>query len=137
MGKVGLKININMNYLKFLFKKISNKNIFYFFFRKIKITFINFYSDFEYKKLCDIQYVKVKKIYPKSNVFSFSKDDLPEKIKKIAREHPKGYGFWIWKPYIIKKSLDKLNKNELLFYVDSKTDIPEKQILFLNKFFFS
>lgn len=134
---MGLKIIINMKYLKLLFKKISNKNIFYFFFRNLKINFINFYSDSEYKKLCDIQYVKVKKIYPKSNIFSFSKDHLPEKIKKIAREYPKGYGLWIWKPYIIKKSLNKMNKNELLFYVDSRTDIPEKQILFLNKFFLS
>lgn len=54
--------------------------------------------------------------------------DLPE---SFLSEHSdilslkKGYGYWIWKPFIILNELQKLNDDEILIYIDS-TDIPEK-----------
>jgi hypothetical protein len=32
---------------------------------------------------------------------------------------PRGAGYWLWKPYIIKKTLERIEKGSLLFYVDS------------------
>ena len=32
---------------------------------------------------------------------------------------PKGGGYWIWKPYIIKKHLEKIDDNDILIYMDA------------------
>lgn len=37
----------------------------------------------------------------------------------------KGYGYCIWKPYIILEELNLINDDEILLYIDS-TDLPEK-----------
>lgn len=31
----------------------------------------------------------------------------------------KGYGYWLWKPYLIKKNLDEMKEGELLLYADA------------------
>jgi hypothetical protein len=41
-----------------------------------------------------------------------------EKNKKILQRE-RGNGYWSWKPYIIKKTLDKINDDDLLIYSDS------------------
>ncbi len=33
---------------------------------------------------------------------------------------PRGGGYWLWKPYIINKTLKNINDGDLLFYLDSK-----------------
>lgn len=38
-----------------------------------------------------------------------------ENIKKYKR----GYGYWSWKPYIIKKELEKINNGDVVLYADS------------------
>ena len=38
----------------------------------------------------------------------------------------RGAGFWLWKPYIILKTLNKLNDNDLLFYSDAGIDFVKK-----------
>lgn len=55
-------------------------------------------------------------------VISFSINDIDrdflEKNIKILSQ-PRGAGYWIWKPYFIKKTLDKMNDGDLLVYSDS------------------
>ena len=31
----------------------------------------------------------------------------------------RGYGYWIWKPYIIQKTLQNMNENDILIYADA------------------
>jgi len=45
------------------------------------------------------------------------RDFLEKNIKILSQ--PRGAGYWIWKPYFIKKTLDKMNDGELLVYSDS------------------
>jgi hypothetical protein len=56
-------------------------------------------------------------IYHKSDISL----DFIEKNRKILEEK-RGGGYWLWKPYIIWKTLDdnKLEEDDLLFYMDSK-----------------
>lgn len=42
-----------------------------------------------------------------------------EKNKAIFN-YPRGGGYWLWKPYIIYQTLQKLKEGDLLFYLDSK-----------------
>jgi FkbM family methyltransferase len=46
------------------------------------------------------------------------KTEFYKKNLKIFN-HKKGYGFWLWKPFIISESLKKVNDNDIVFYIDS------------------
>ena len=52
--------------------------------------------------------------------------DLPKEFKDeyaYLLKHIRGYGYWIWKPYVIYEELCKLKDDEILVYMDS-TDFP-------------
>lgn len=36
--------------------------------------------------------------------------------------HSRGYGFWLWKPFIIKDLLDKTNSGDMVVYLDAGSD---------------
>lgn len=38
---------------------------------------------------------------------------------QFLEENKRGYGFWLWKPYLIKKNLSQMKDGELLFYADA------------------
>lgn len=49
--------------------------------------------------------------------------------------NPRGYGYWLWKPYIVKKNLEKMQEGDILLYLDCGCEIDirkknelEKQI---------
>lgn len=46
--------------------------------------------------------------------------DFRERNADILRL-PRGYGYWLWKPYIILKALDELNDGDFLMYADAGT----------------
>ena len=55
-------------------------------------------------------------------VFAYSEDDLDEAFKKKNEKIlscKRGAGYWMWKPYVVKKTLDKLQDGDYLFYCDS------------------
>lgn len=55
-------------------------------------------------------------------VVSFSIKDIDrEFLEKNIRilSQPRGAGYWLWKPYFIKKTLDRMNEGDLLAYSDS------------------
>ncbi|QDD01802.1 hypothetical protein FIT69_04350 [Candidatus Methylopumilus planktonicus] len=39
-------------------------------------------------------------------------------FSKFVKKNPRGYGYWIWKPYIIKKYMPKLKHGDILIYAD-------------------
>lgn len=55
--------------------------------------------------------------------------ETPDTISEFIQEHKelfaykRGFGYWLWKPYIILKTLNKINEGDLLFYVDSGATI--------------
>jgi hypothetical protein len=62
------------------------------------------------KKFSDFETISFKK--------SEIDKDFLEKNKHIF-QIPVGDGAWLWKPYIIDKTLEKLNDGDLLFYMDA------------------
>jgi len=44
--------------------------------------------------------------------------DFWEKHGNFIESNPRGYGYWIWKPYLIMKSLKSLNDGDVLIYSD-------------------
>lgn len=56
------------------------------------------------------------------HVFSFKLEDLGENFFIENREilsQNRGAGYWMWKPFVIKKALDSIEYNEILMYSDS------------------
>jgi hypothetical protein len=50
-------------------------------------------------------------------------DDFKNKYSKVWNNSSRGGGWWIWKPYIIYKQLEKMNNNDILIYIDSGCSI--------------
>ena len=42
---------------------------------------------------------------------------------KLILQQKKGMGFWLWKPFIIRESLNKLNNGDVLIYADAGSSI--------------
>lgn len=51
---------------------------------------------------------------------------------KIFSQKP-GSGYWLWKPYIINKTLEMMNYGDILFYVDSGVSINENTDFFTDE----
>ena len=65
---------------------------------------------------------QAKKFKLFKNIFVYKKSSLDKSFKNrfsALLEDPKGGGFWIWKSQIILQSLEKMNENDILIYVDS------------------
>ena len=61
------------------------------------------------------------KCYDEINIISINDLDSygQEYIKNILKKgKKKGYGYWFWKPYMIKHYLDLMNDNDVLHYCD-------------------
>jgi hypothetical protein len=55
-------------------------------------------------------------------VFSFNLQDLGEDFireNKLIMSQPRGAGYWMWKPFVIKKALEMIDDNDILMYSDS------------------
>lgn len=56
------------------------------------------------------------------DVFSYNIQNIDDEFKlkneKILSQS-RGAGYWMWKPYIIKKALESINDNDILMYSDS------------------
>jgi len=62
------------------------------------------------------------------NIISKTDSDLSDDFKtkhKNLFSQKRGYGYWIWKPYIILEEISKLSDDEILIYLDS-TDLPDQ-----------
>jgi len=52
----------------------------------------------------------------------FTENDIDNDFKQKNKDiwnMSKGGGYWIWKPYIISKMLEKINDNDILIYIDA------------------
>jgi hypothetical protein len=69
------------------------------------------------------------------NIYGITGDDLKKdevfwnKHSMFVEKNVRGWGYWIWKPYIIYKNMEKLEKNDILLYADCgcEIDIRKKE----------
>lgn len=63
-----------------------------------------------------------------NNVINYNETNLPVEFIEENKEffkYKRGFGYWIWKPFIILTELEKLNDDEILLYLDCG-DVPSK-----------
>lgn len=55
--------------------------------------------------------------------FFYDESDLSEKLffpfRKLLKAGVRGYGYWVWKPYIILESLKQIENGDILLYLDA------------------
>ena len=49
-------------------------------------------------------------------------------IVDYAKNYKHGYGYFIWKPYLLSKEIRKIKKGDILFYVDGRSGLSRKKI---------
>lgn len=55
--------------------------------------------------------------------------------KNFIEKNKRGYGYWLWKPYIIKKMMEQMNDNDILLYLDCGCEIDIRGKDFLIEYF--
>ena len=50
-------------------------------------------------------------------------EEFWSKNGEFIENNKRGYGYWLWKPYIIMKTLERLSENDILFYCDSGCEL--------------
>ena len=104
----------------------------------MKLKIISFGSNDEYINLAEKTVQSVKNLYSDSETKVFKPEDLPDEINNYAKLFKRGYGYWIWKPFIIRKALSQINQEEILIYIDGRSGLKKtgKPIKWLDDFIF-
>lgn len=91
-------------------------------------------------KICRDELISELKKIGFTDVISYDENDISEDFKNQNSKlfsYSRGYGYWVWKPYLIKKTLENSKDDEIIVYIDS-TDLPKKEFVnFLDKHFIS
>jgi hypothetical protein len=72
------------------------------------------------------------------NIIILGPNDLPANIPDMTKKVlnlPRGGGYWIWKPLIIKHELDKIQEDDILVYVDAGCYLNKGGINRFNEYF--
>jgi len=85
-----------------------------------KITAIN-YADEKFRNAQKLN-TKTALLHGADIVIEYTEKDIDSVFYQRNKEiltQKRGNGYWLWKPYIIQKSLEKMNEGEYLVYSDS------------------
>lgn len=58
-----------------------------------------------------------------------------KKHKLFITKNKRGFGYWIWKPYIIKKTLESMKEGDILMYLDCGCEVGGEKKLKISDFF--
>jgi phage anti-repressor protein len=54
-----------------------------------------------------------------SDKFLKESDEFWSKHSEFIEKNPRGYGYYLWKPYIIQKEMEKMKEGDILLYLDA------------------
>ena len=79
------------------------------------------YSDKRFQKAQKFNSKKALE-FGADKVIEWTRDKLPTEFKENNKElfsRPRGGGYWVWKPYIIRQALDEISEGDYVVYTDS------------------
>jgi|688.fasta_scaffold34567_2 hypothetical protein len=59
-------------------------------------------------------------------VKTYNENDLPEDLKNFCNSNRRGFGYWVWKPYFVYKTIKEIGENDILVYCDAGCTINQK-----------
>ena len=87
----------------------------------IKLLLCINYADEKFRPWQQIQTLSAR-YFGVDEVLEYSPQSLDAefvKKNKFILDQPRGAGYWVWKPYIIKDALSRVKNGDYVFYVDS------------------
>jgi len=57
------------------------------------------------------------------HIHIFTERDLPDDLRSYCNSNPRGYGYYIWKPYFTMKVLSEISTGDVLIWVDGGSSI--------------
>lgn len=58
-------------------------------------------------------------IYPNTEIDLKNDDEFWKTHGDFIIKNTRGYGYWLWKPYLIKKIIEQIEDNDILLYADA------------------
>jgi hypothetical protein len=80
------------------------------------------FSDKKYKYNQVLNKESAKHFCSFNKIFDFTAKDIDKKFceaNKRILSYARGSGYWLWKPYIILKALNRASEDDIIFYCDS------------------
>jgi len=62
-------------------------------------------------------------------------DEFWKKHGNFIEKNRRGYGYWVWKSYIIKKTMEKMEDGDILLYLDCGCEIHSRNNENMKKYF--
>ena len=62
-----------------------------------------------------------------TTVTTFSENDIPSYVVEYAKIAPRGYGYWAWKPMIIREMMRRVKDGDIIFYADAGCSIVKNE----------
>ena len=102
--------------------------------------FLTFGTSGEYEKRAKRIVNLIKKLNIFDKVLLLTEKDLKNdsifwnQHGKFIKNNKRGYGYWLWKSYIVKKHLEMLDDNDILLYFDSSIIFRTNKDKFIELF---
>lgn len=103
--------------------------------KKYFISFANTSSNFSSERIV----YEAKKMNVFDEIIFYTENDFDsefiERCGKKILDNKRGYGYWCWKPYIIKKTLEKINYGDIVVYADAGCTFNSDKAERMNEWF--
>ena len=103
------------------------------------LTFLTFGSHANYINAANRLTDQVKELEIFDEIKNYNSNSLkndPEfwdKHKDFCEKNRRGYGYWLWKPYLIKKTMEQLKDGDIVLYLDCGCEIDVNEKSYLNE----
>jgi hypothetical protein len=101
-----------------------------------RIYAISFGSDRQYEIFAYDLLRELSLSYPSISFKIFTRDHLPPPVSSKAAEFKTGFGYFVWKPWVVSTAISQLNDGDILLYVDGRSGLrnPGQPIKWLDAF---
>jgi hypothetical protein len=108
----------------------------------MKKTFITFGGGrHNYLEAADRLSLQAASLQIFDDIKSFKDSDLKsdpefwERHGEFVENNHRGYGYWLWKSYLIKKTMSQMNNGDIILYLDSGCELDIRKKSNFDKFF--
>lgn len=91
--------------------------------KNVRVHCVSFGSDINYLQIANQTIQEVKNSFDIDQFHLFTANDLPSSILNYAKLRKRGFGYWLWKPFIVDSILKSLQYDDVLIYIDGRCNI--------------
>ena len=102
-----------------------------------RIHFASFGSRPHYLRLSKQTLRELGHVYPEAYIWPLTLRDLgyeAAQLKAYARQYPRGYGYWRWKPVVVDFMFNSVTEGDVVIYVDGRFGVPKCRIPWIDEF---